>query len=225
MGEAQVFADFGRDFRERRLEHRQIFADELLLQVDGVRGYDDALAVLDGVYRGGEQICERFPNAGAGFDDEARAGVDGFGYRPRHLYLLRALLEAWNGRGERAAGGQRFLHRADVYGVGGFGCADCGRLREAPGELASADEGRGQVGGRGRSRRREFLRRIEKGGGDVPLRAPRQPADFGERPRVERREIGHEREKQVADGAGVLQRAMRARVRDGLRARQLFQRV
>ena len=139
LGEAQLFADFGRDFRERRLQHRQIFADELLLQVDGVRGYDNALAVLDGVYRGGEQIGERFPNACAGFDDEARAGVDGFGDGLRHLYLLRALFEAGNGRGERAAGGQRIRHGADVYRVGCFGCADCGRLREASGELAPAD--------------------------------------------------------------------------------------
>ena len=179
---------------------------------------------MDGVYRGGQQIGERFPDAGAGFDDEARAVVDGFGDRFRHLDLLRALFKAGNGLGERAARRQRFRDGLDVYRRGGFGGADGGRLRESLGEVSTADYGRGHAGGLGRSRRREVFGGVEKGG-DVPSAAPRQPADFVERPRVERGEVGHEREKQIADGAGVVERSVGARMGDCLGARQFLQRV
>ena len=103
LAEPQLFAQFGVRLGERRFERGQVFAYQLLLQVDGVGGYDYALVVGGGVDGGGEQVGERFADAGAGFDDEPSAGVDGFGDGLRHFNLLGALFEGGDGFGERAA--------------------------------------------------------------------------------------------------------------------------
>ena len=69
--------------REVLLEERNVFEEELLLEVLGAGGDHDALAGEEG----GDQVGEGFAGAGAGFDDQMFAvgerGFHGF----RHLQL------------------------------------------------------------------------------------------------------------------------------------------
>ena len=179
LAESQFFSQLRGYFGQRPFERGQVFAYQLLLQVDGVCGYDNALVVGGGVYGGGEQVGERFSHAGAGFDDEASAGVDGFGDGFRHVYLLRALFEGGDGLGERAARGEG---AGDVVGVHRrlvLGRAQRSGLRQARGEGAGVHDGR-RGGVKSGARRREFLGGVQQCA-DIPPGAPPQTANLIER--------------------------------------------
>ena len=88
------------------LQERNVLEEELLLQVLGAGGDDDALAGEDG----GDEIGERFAGAGAGFDDQVLAirerGFDGF----RHFELAGAVLVIRMPLGKRAVAGKELAH-------------------------------------------------------------------------------------------------------------------
>jgi len=102
VGAALHVTDFER--AEDGLEERDVFEEELLLQVFCAGGDDDALLLLAGAFERGEQVGEGFSGAGASFDDEMAAVVeallDGLG----HFVLAGAVLKGEGGFGEKAAG-------------------------------------------------------------------------------------------------------------------------
>src|SRR5688572_21235729 len=55
------------------VEKRNVFLNELFLQIDSVGGDNDALFVLDDALDGRDEVGEGFAHAGAGFDQEAAA--------------------------------------------------------------------------------------------------------------------------------------------------------
>ena len=75
-------------------EEGQVLADQLLLQVDGVRRDDHPLAVGLRPQDRGHQIGERLAGAGARLDGQHVAPVEGAGDRVEHLELLQAVLVA-----------------------------------------------------------------------------------------------------------------------------------
>ena len=76
-------------------EHGQILFRELLLQVDGMRGNDGFFLLRHGEEDGGNEIGEGFAHAGAGFDGEVFAILQGARDGHGHLLLLRAELEVF----------------------------------------------------------------------------------------------------------------------------------
>ena len=100
--EAQAFAA-AFDGLERIDEDGHVFLEKLLLQVDGVGGDYDTLAVGEGVEGGGKQVRQRLADACARLDDDALAIVDRLGDCLRHFRLLGTRLEAVQRLGERAA--------------------------------------------------------------------------------------------------------------------------
>ena len=68
---------------ERLLEKRDVFVEKLLLQIFGAGRDDDALARANDR----QEIRERFPGAGAGFDDQVALLFQGLLDRLRHLEL------------------------------------------------------------------------------------------------------------------------------------------
>ena len=99
---------------EEGFEEGDVLEEELLLQVFGAGGDDDALLALAGEAQGGQKIGEGFAGAGAGFDDEValvfEGGFDGSG----HLVLAAAVLEGEGGAGEDAAGGEEIVKRGQA---------------------------------------------------------------------------------------------------------------
>ncbi len=89
--------------------------EELLLEVFGAGGDDDALLVLAGAAEGWEEIGEGFAGAGAGFDDEVAVVGEGLLDLFGHEVLAGAVLEgeggSWRGcrRGGRSRGGLQLL--------------------------------------------------------------------------------------------------------------------
>jgi hypothetical protein len=87
-------------------QQRQILAEELLLQVDGVRRDDHAALVGQAPQDGGHQIGERFAGPGTGLDAQHLVVVEGIADRPEHGELLRPVLVADQRRPDGAAGEQ-----------------------------------------------------------------------------------------------------------------------
>ena len=92
--------------RHRRLQriahHRQVFLEQLVLQVLGAGG-DDHLAARE---QRGHQIGEGLAGAGAGLDHQDRVVAYRLGHRQRHLALLRARTERRDFSGKRALFGK-----------------------------------------------------------------------------------------------------------------------
>ena len=67
-----------------RFEERDVLEEELLLQVLGAGGDDDALLAFAGQAQGGQQIGQRLAGPGAGFDDQVALVGEGLfdGARP-----------------------------------------------------------------------------------------------------------------------------------------------
>ena len=87
---------------QHHLQRRNVLANKLLLEVDGVGGHHHPLPLGYGEQGCGEQIGERFPDAGATLDDEVMLVVDGVGYGVEHFLLLRAMLKTSECSGERS---------------------------------------------------------------------------------------------------------------------------
>ena len=102
VGAALHVADAQR--AEEGFEEGDVLEEELLLQVFGAGGDDDALLVLAGAAEGGQQVGEGFAGAGAGFDDEVAVVGEGLLDGLGHGVLAGAVLEGERGVGEEAAG-------------------------------------------------------------------------------------------------------------------------
>ncbi len=87
---------------ERAGENREILADELLLEIDGVGRHDGPLAVLAGPHERRHQIGERLADAGAGLEQADAAVVVEVRHVGRHVALAGAVLEAPEGAGHGA---------------------------------------------------------------------------------------------------------------------------
>jgi hypothetical protein len=83
-------------------EERHVFEEELLLEVLGSGGDDDALAALDD----GEQVGEGFARSGAGLDDEMALLFDGLFDGGGHGELSAAEFVGWMALGENSAGSE-----------------------------------------------------------------------------------------------------------------------
>ena len=123
---------------EDGFEKGEVLEVELLLEVFGAGGDDDALLAIAGEAEGGEEVGEGFAGAGACFDDEVavvrEGGLDGFG----HFVLAGAVLEGERGLGEEAAGGEEGGEGGEVAGLG---CrvvfvGSCGRDLDGGGHVA-----------------------------------------------------------------------------------------
>ena len=92
-----IAASFGDGCREGIaegfFEERQVDVVELLLQIDGAGGDDDAGVVLKAPEQRRNEIGEGFSGAGAGFDERVLVGVEGLLDAVEHFHLLRAVLE------------------------------------------------------------------------------------------------------------------------------------
>ena len=74
-------------------DDRDILANELLLQIDRMRGNDPFPTGLNGKPRGGQKIRERLPHPGSRFRDERRGVDQRLRHGHRELLLLRAVFE------------------------------------------------------------------------------------------------------------------------------------
>ena len=92
------------EWSQERLKERDVFEEELFLQVLGAGADDDALALIAGHAKRGQQVGEGFAGAGACLHDEVtlffKRALDGF----RHLKLAGAVLIGERGLGQHAAG-------------------------------------------------------------------------------------------------------------------------
>ena len=90
--------------REDRLQERDVLAEQLLLQADGVGRDDDAegLVGLDGLDEG-DEVGERLADAGAGLDHEVVLARDGRGDGLGHAALFGSGLEVGPAGGDAAA--------------------------------------------------------------------------------------------------------------------------
>src|SRR2546427_8031016 len=77
---------------ERSGEDREIFADELLLQVDRVGRHDGPFAVLAGPHERRDEVCERLPHPGSGLEHADAAVVVEVGNIGRHVALAGTIL-------------------------------------------------------------------------------------------------------------------------------------
>ena len=89
---------------EQRLEERDVLERELLLQILGAGGDDDALAGFAREAQGGQQVGQGLARAGAGFHDKVAAVFEGLLDGLGHGDLAGALLEVQRGAGKQAAG-------------------------------------------------------------------------------------------------------------------------
>lgn len=96
------------------LQKRDIFVEELFLQVLGARGYDDALTGANH----GNQIGQRLACAGAGFHDEMALFGEGLLDSLGHLQLSAPEFVCRMGSRQQAAGREEVVKR-DVPFVGG----------------------------------------------------------------------------------------------------------
>ena len=95
QGHAQVVRRVdGPRLVQDRAQGGHVLPQQLLLEGDGVRGDDDALAVAEGVERRRDEVGERLAHARARLDQPLPAVGEGERCGLRHLQLLRALLEA-----------------------------------------------------------------------------------------------------------------------------------
>ena len=101
----------GRHRRAREVrQRRQVVVDQLLLQVDRVRGDDrPALRAIRPQHER-HQVRERLADAGTGLDHEPASPVQRLRHGSRHLHLLVAVLVAVVAC-ERAVGAERRRRR------------------------------------------------------------------------------------------------------------------
>ena len=99
---------------ERPRQRGQVFADELLLQVDGVGRDDGALAVGARPRQRRHEVGERLPHPGARLEQRDAAVVVGIGDVRRHVALAGAVLEGADRLRRRAA---RRQQPGDRHGV------------------------------------------------------------------------------------------------------------
>ena len=119
-------------FVQQLLQDRDVLVDELLLQIDRVRGHDRFLLLLQRVDDGGTQVGERFADARAGLDDQVAAVVQGARDGGGHLRLLGAVLEVARAA-QRAAGGKHLFHAAHEAFLGVVEIVAAGNHTEAKG--------------------------------------------------------------------------------------------
>ena len=98
---------------EERFEEGDVLEEELLLQILGAGGDDDALLALAREAQGGQEVGEGLAGAGAGFDDEVALVVEGLLDGSGHLVLAGAVLEGERGAREKAAGGEEVVERRE----------------------------------------------------------------------------------------------------------------
>ena len=113
------------------LEFGDVFLDELVLQVDGVGGDDDATAVEHRPKSGWQQIANALARARARLDEQMLALVERLNDGRDHIHLLCPRLETCEGAGEVPLGAkhaQNFL-AGDLVGLffGGQGLGFDGR--------------------------------------------------------------------------------------------------
>ncbi len=114
---------------EKGFEEGDVFEEELLLQIFGAGGDDDALLALASEPQSGQEVGEGLAGAGAGFDDEVtfflECGFDGSG----HFVLAAAVFEGEGGLGEDAPGGEEIVKRGQPVrnGLSSGGDRDGGR--------------------------------------------------------------------------------------------------
>ena len=89
-------------FFQHGLQRRNVLAHKLFLEIDGVGGHHNPLPLGHGKQGRGEQIGQRFPDAGAAFDNEVVLVVDGVSYSIEHFLLFRAMLESSECSSERS---------------------------------------------------------------------------------------------------------------------------
>jgi hypothetical protein len=83
-----------------RFEKRHVLEEELLLQVLGAGGDDDALLALARQAQRGQQIGQRLARAGACLDNQMALVGEGLFDGARHLVLALAMLKLEAGAGE-----------------------------------------------------------------------------------------------------------------------------
>ncbi len=149
-------------FAEEALHGGQVLEEQLILQVDGVRGDHDAGVVLHGELQRGQQIGQRLAGAGAGFDHQVATRVERAADGGEHLDLLRPVLEARQDGLGGAAGGQHGAEGGEVERGGG----DVGGLQRL-GERGRADQAEVELGLR--EARRGELARERTLDGDGPV--------------------------------------------------------
>ncbi len=71
---------------------REIFVNELGLEIDSVCGHNELLASIECVEDGGDQVAETFAHACACFDEELIASFEGSSHGASHAFLLGAVL-------------------------------------------------------------------------------------------------------------------------------------
>jgi hypothetical protein len=116
VGPALHVADLER--AEQGFEEGDVLEVELLLEVFGAGGDDDALLLLARAADGGEQVGQGLAGAGAGFDDEVAAVGEALLDLAGHGVLPGAVLEGERGLGEDAAGVEEVVEAGKLR-VGG----------------------------------------------------------------------------------------------------------
>ena len=96
---------------EERFEEGDILEEELLLQIFGAGGDDDALLTFAGQAQGWQEVGEGLACAGAGFDDEVAFFLEGLFYGLGHLVLAAAVFEGQRGSREDATGREEVVQR------------------------------------------------------------------------------------------------------------------
>ena len=112
-----IYAPTSFGWREVLLKERDVLEEELLLEVLGPGGNDDALAREDGRH----EIGQRLPGAGSGFDNQVLAiGQRGFD-RFSHLELAGPVLVIRVPLGKRAIAGEELPRGGRFGGSGHWG--------------------------------------------------------------------------------------------------------
>ena len=100
---------------ERLLQERNVFVEELLLQIFCAGGDDDALARANHRH----QIGQRFAGAGAGFDDQVALFFERLLDGLRHLQLSATKFVSGMRARQHAAGREELVQRGVLAGSGG----------------------------------------------------------------------------------------------------------
>jgi hypothetical protein len=217
----EVFRRHPFDLLQRLDDVRDVFGQELLLEIDGVGRHDDPDVVLQGVQRRGDQVGERLADAGAGLDHQPPAFAYGPCDGPRHLDLLRPLLEAAYGPGHGTVSAQ---HRRDFVRVDG---GDCPVRAKRPAAVQPAsqrpdvDAGHAGAGGGRRALREPVLVEPPEQVGEYPGRPRGQTLHFRKSEHVHFGRHVEQPQEDVARYGSVFHGSMRARVFDAERAGQL----
>ena len=81
-------------------QRRNVLAQQLLLEVDGVGGDDHPPSLGNRKQYRGKQVSHGLAHAGATLYDQVVALIDGSGHPGQHLFLLRPVFETGKGPGE-----------------------------------------------------------------------------------------------------------------------------